>query len=384
MGSAHLEKGNENIIKIQTNLLKENKPLYKPILIYIDTEDPHYYFSFLSQIDMEFCKVHSIGPRFLENVPTLFDKKYFEQERKILKELYSITNYKNYLKKHKKSIDYSSFFKSKAPLNITQINNLNECILFCPSSVFRIPLYCYKFYLEKPTKPSYSNFHVVKNNEQNIKQIELDLFRTSTKYNVMKEKNFINNFRALLNEISMRDEELAYVQGMNFIGAFILMLTGNQLELSLIFFFKILNMKSEYFNICFRTCYCQNFKLLINYLTLFKDLCFRYEKEIYDKLQEIEDNGFFWIGKWIQTLFVLNFKFEIAMKFWDIILSNGIDKVIDISLSIITFYKEEIIKVKCLEDFIEIMQRLNYLNENESKNLFSYILNNIENHNYKY
>lgn len=370
-----------SVIKIKEHLTQNCPIIYKSINIQINTNNQKDYFKYLKLINFDFCKKFEIGPNFLGEIPSLFNKDYKSTTTSILLHLFKLIKYP----KVEERLDYKFLFTSDYILNLSKLTDkkLNQSIIDCPSMAFRIPLYCIKLSFT-PEKFFYSNIH--KGNNQNSKkiknQIELDIPRTCFKYEVLKQKEFITNFRTLLYEIACRDEELSYVQGMNFLAAFILMLTGNQLELSLVFFTKILYLKSEFFDTYYRSCFGSNFSLLRNYTVKFKDMIWRYENEIYNKLEEINNDFYLWASKWIQTLFVLNFKFELAMKFWDIILSEGLDSVLVICISIVKFLEKDILKVECIEDLLIILDKINSFNINEYEKLLTLIEKNVKEHKY--
>ena len=246
---------------------------------------------------------------------------------------------------------------------------------------FRIPLYLIKL-SSNPKTNLYSNEHISINNNEKIKeiknQIKLDINRTLIKYPIGKEKDFTIKLSQLLFEISSREIGLSYVQGMNFIAAFILLLTGNNSELSLIIFFKVFYMESKFFKKPYKLCYDENFILLTHYVVLFKDLLYRNYKDLYYKIISLDEN-FFWLLKWIQTLFVINFKFELAIKFWDIIISKGLDYIIYISLSIIVFLENQIYECDDIVQFIKLLDNLYNFQNDDSIEMLSFIFNNVEN-----
>lgn len=359
--------------------IHKSQIVYKSIDIKIDINNSLDYLRYLKAIDFNFCKQFKIGPFFLGDIPILFNNQYKKNTTLILKGLLKLINYTQY-----NEIDYKVLFTSDNVLLFSRIKDkkIKEFIKDCPSMAFRIPLYC--ALLSSIPNRFFSNERGALLDKKNTvkRQIELDIPRTSFKYEVMKEKQFNTNFRSLLYELACRDEDLAYVQGMNFIAAFILMLTGNQLELSLLFFMKILNLHSKLFDMPFRNVFTENFILLQYYLTQFKDMTCRYEYEIYKKLEEIENDYFFWVSKWIQTLFVLNFKFEFAMKFWDIILSEGLDSVLVISLSIVKFIEKDILNVNYIEELFFVLEKINTFSQEECVALFSLIERNVKENKY--
>lgn len=360
----------------------ENDIKYKPILIKINTNKKDGYLHLLKNIDFDFCYKFKTGPYFLSSTPNLFNNDLIYKSTKILKELYKITDYSKYLNKDNPNfIDYKLFYNSPQIYNLKNISNINESILYCSSMSFRIPLYLIKL-SSNPKTILYSNEHIPINNNEKIKtiknQIELDINRTLIHYPIGKEKDFTIKLSQLLFEISTREIGLSYIQGMNFISAFILLMTGNNSELSLIIFFKIFYMESKYFKKPFKLCYDDNFSLLTHYVVLFKDLLFRNYKDLYYKIMSLDDN-FFWLLKWIQSLFVINFKFEFAIKFWDIFISKGLDFIIIISLSIIVYLENKIYQCEEIDEFINLIDSLYNIQNDDSIELLTFIFNNIEN-----
>ena len=360
----------------------ENDIKYKPILIKINTNKKDGYLHLLKNIDFDFCYKFKTGPYFLSSTPNLFNNDLIYKSTKILKELYKITDYSKYLNKDNPNfIDYKLFYNSPQINNLKNISNINESILYCPSMSFRIPLYLIKL-SSNPKTILYSNEHISINNNEKIKeiknQIKLDINRTLIKYPIGKEKDFTIKLSQILFEISSREIGLSYVQGMNFIAAFILLLTGNNSELSLIIFFKVFYMESKFFKKPYKLCYDENFILLTHYVVLFKDLLYRNYKDLYYKIISLDEN-FFWLLKWIQTLFVINFKFELAIKFWDIIISKGLDYIIYISLSIIVFLENQIYECDDIVQFIKLLDNLYNFQNDDSIEMLSFIFNNVEN-----
>ena len=355
---------------------------YNPITIKININKKDGYLYLLKNIDFDFCYKFNTGPYFLSSTPNLFNNDLIYKSTKILKELYKITDYSKYLNKDNPNfIDYKVFYNSPQINSLKNISNINESILYCPSMSFRIPLYLIKL-SSNPKTILYSNEHISINNNEKIKeiknQIELDINRTLIHYPIGKEKDFTIKLRQLLFEISSREIGLSYIQGMNFIAAFILLMTGNNSELSLIIFFKVFYMESQFFKKPYKLCYDENFTLLTHYVVLFKDLLFRNYKDLYYKIMSLDDN-FFWLLKWIQSLFVINFKFEFAIKFWDIFISKGLDFIIIISLSIIVYLENKIYQCEEIDEFINLIDSLYNIQNDDSIELLTFIFNNIEN-----
>ena len=343
--------------------------------------------SLLSSLDFNFCKTFNIGPFFLNTIPNLFTDDYINKSVLVLIKLIRHCNLHS---PHSNTINPQTFFSNMTALSkLLSFPDKSNAILYCGSMNFRIPLYI--LHLNTITIPSQAlttinnPLPLPQSTSSSVKhQIELDIPRTSFQYPVLKEQTFRNNFKQLLYEIARRDTTLSYVQGMNFIAVFILMFTGNQLESSLFIYMKLLYLKSNYFNREFRYCYINDFVLMREYTVLFKDMLCRYERDIYNVLDANEIDGILWLSKWIQTLFVLNFKFEFTMKLWDVILVYGLDSVVSIAMSIIKYYESEVNKVNDLEKFMDVLDMIykDMESENKAQKMLSYIVGNIINNVY--
>ena len=111
-------------------------------------------------------------------------------------------------------------------------------------------------------------------------------------------------------------------------------------------------------------------------------MLFKHHKEIYDLLAKLEIDDFMWVAKWIQTLFVLNFKFELVIKFWDIFISNGIDSILVLICGILDFFQDRILASVSIEDFLGRLDLIYNMDGYEYSNLINHLLNLIKNKNY--
>ena len=187
----------------------------------------------------------------------------------------------------------------------------------------------------------------LKKNENDIEQIEKDIYRTffSEKDNT-KENIFL--LKELLIALNNLDDKIGYCQGINFIVAFILKVTNfNKIKafhLSRLILrkingyfrkdFPLLNHNLKKFNKCLKT--------------LFPKLSSHLKKN--DLVDEI------WIGKWIQTLLTINLPFKEACYIWDSLLVYGFDFIIPISLSILYFTQKKLLELKDSSDIITFLQ----------------------------
>lgn len=377
----------ENPIKAKKNSQKMlvTKNNYTPIMIALDTKEDG--IGFLQTINFQFCTDNSIGPFYLNKYEELFSDSFKEKNKQLSLELIRITHYNEYITNLPPTGFISEYHNYYLNSEITKIKTISierlQChLIYCTSSVLRLPLYL-SFFSTIPFL-KYSNKHKNKidSNTKIKEQIELDLPRTFPQIQAFKNEQFIKNFRSLLYEITNRDYSIGYVQGINFIAGFCLVLSGNQPEIALILFTKLFSLQSKKFKCTLREMYNTNFPLLMKYVNYFRELIEKYEKDIYTKLVEIDINDHLWVSKWILTVCLTSFDNEIVLKCWDIIIAKGIDYILFICLSISSFYKKELLATERLDQFMGVVGVEISLEKEQQKLLLDHIITKVENNAY--
>ena len=320
-------------------------------------------------IDIDFCKLYSIGP-------------FFEHKRNdsgTIKQILKLINYKD------NSIDINILYSFDNYINLRNIirreyNKKN--LVFMNNSVFRSLFYL--IILE--TIPFDINCYdlVLKDNMKNMnleKQIDNDIPRTFPTIPLFKNEIFLNNLRENLVNIAFIDKEIGYVQGINFVVGFIGMLCGNDRNKTLEMFFKIMNMKSKIFDLKFKEVITTEFKLLFMYFERIKLIMKRINNKLENKISSLQLNEFIYLSKWIQTLFIYNFEFYIVLRLWDILV-HDIDLIILICISILEYNSKEILKVNDIEGFIKVINNSYNIAENKKDKFLNFIINFIKKYMY--
>ena len=170
---------------------------------------------------------------------------------------------------------------------------------------------------------------------------------------------------------------------MNFIAGFILMIFGNERDISFYYLTKIYSLKSKIFNLAFEEIYINEFNLLKKYFDLFNKKLNQFFPKILEVLKKIDIIEYIWVGKWFQLLFLTNFSFDLILKFWDIILAKGLDYMVGISLAICELLYPRIVKCEDIVSFNEVINNGNVvLDKSEEKKLYKIILNDINTNKY--
>ena len=196
------------------------------------------------------------------------------------------------------------------------------------------------------------NYDFILKNVKNNTQIEKDLNRTFT--NIDQTEKNLKKLRNVLNCINKYNN--GYCQGMNYIARFLLKITNFD-EVETFYIFKnILKDTKGYFE--------NGFPLLKKNIYLF-DLYFQklYPK-LYNHFQKYEIIYDFWIGKWFQTLFTLQFPLEELSCIWDILLAKGFDYIIYISLAIIDIFEKKLLNLQDTSEILDFFE--NVINPKET------------------
>ncbi len=191
-------------------------------------------------------------------------------------------------------------------------------------------------------------------------QIKKDIYRTFPKS--IKKKYFNNmkidlNLFRILKALAIKDQDVGYCQGMNFIVGFLLIISNfNELE-SFYMMLSLLNYTGEnHFGI--RGFFTQDFPLLKLYLFIFQ---YFFNKKIptlkshFDKL-DIPDE--LWISKWLQTLFTIILPYDAVKRVWDCILTNGLDFIIIFSIAYLKYLESDLLKLNETIDIINFFKML--------------------------
>ena len=284
----------------------------------------------LKEIFVEWTKIF-----FDINEKDSSDKQQFEQKLEKLKNKdLSLAFFQNNIKKNIKDSLFNKLILYGIPYNIRDF--IWDVVL--AEKNFN------KYYNFEDEKKEYiSNLNNINNNPQ----IEKDLNRTFMKESE-QTKDHLQKLRSLLNVINRKNN--GYCQGMNFIVGFLLKLTKFD-EIKTYYIIK--NILPD-----IKGLFEDGFPLLNKNINTFD----KYFKQLYPTLyNHFRKNDVFdeiWVGKWIQTLFTLSLPFEEVCSIWDILIIKGFHYIIYISLSIISFVEEDLLKLDDSSDILAYLQAI--------------------------
>ena len=210
---------------------------------------------------------------------------------------------------------------------------------------------------------NYNYLKIQKNNFLIESQIEKDICRT---FKEGKTNIEINKLKNILIASSNLEKDIGYCQGMNFIAAFLLKISNySEIDTFYLYCF-VLEKINGYF--------MQNFPLFNYHLCLFDYFFKIFFPKLEKHFKELELPLELWIGKWIQTLFIISLPFEETCRIWDYLFIYGFDFIIPICLGIIFYMEDDLLIIK---DSSDVMY---FFKESFSPQDSELISENIEKH----
>ena len=333
-----------------------------------------------NSVNKELLKTHSVKIINFSKVNKLVDPKENHDKEIILKNAptYNSNNNLNSPPAKSASGSLNSSHSSTYPINQAEIG-LREFIIsnktkflerICkgPPDSFRWIAWIIAAGIELERKEEfYFNLLVEKIDDKTETQIKKDLNRTSTDEKLFSLEMTKTSLFNVLRAYAICDKEVSYCQGMNFIAAFLLIVSDfNEVDTLHMMIFLFMFNKS---NLGIRGFFMDNFPLLNLYTYQFNHLFeihFPVLKKHFDKL-EIPNE--LWIAKWFQTLFTICLPLDILIRLWDCILVKGLDFLFNFVLSFIKVLEKDLTKFEDIADISEYFKRINpYANNMDMTN----------------
>jgi hypothetical protein len=333
-----------------------------------------------NSVNKELLKTHSVKIINFSKVNKLVDPKENHDKEIILKNAptYNSNNNLNSPPAKSASGSLNSSHSSTYPINQAEIG-LREFIIsnktkflerICkgPPDSFRWIAWIIASGIELERKEEfYFNLLVEKIDDKTETQIKKDLNRTSTDEKLFSLEMTKTSLFNVLRAYAICDKEVSYCQGMNFIAAFLLIVSDfNEVDTLHMMIFLFMFNKS---NLGIRGFFMDNFPLLNLYTYQFNHLFeihFPVLKKHFDKL-EIPNE--LWIAKWFQTLFTICLPLDILIRLWDCILVKGLDFLFNFVLSFIKVLEKDLTKFEDIADISEYFKRINpYANNMDMTN----------------
>ena len=206
----------------------------------------------------------------ISNYDKIYKKKYKSSPNKINKKEINSNNHKEIFKNIIFNQDLTIINSLESIKNIlfyyeNRPNDLKKIIFKGPPQIFRFILW--RIYLNKNQIlikiNDYLELNKISLSDEIIREINSDLGRTFPDLRIYKNECFRDKLKVLLEKLACFDKELNYVQGINFMIGYILLIDGGNEYSSFNFFIFILNFYSFITNESFRGILYKLFKYLI-------------------------------------------------------------------------------------------------------------------------
>ena len=214
-------------------------------------------------------------------------------------------------------------------------------------------------------------------NEESEIQIQKDLNRTieSKYFNI---ENFKESLYRILKAISILDKEMSYVQGINFIVGFLLVIS-NRNENDTFYFIMALFSYTFAFKFGIRGFYLENFPLVHSCIKIFENRFKKYFLNVFNHFEKIGVPYICWISPWMQMIYVNVFPNKELLRIWDCFFCIGIPFLISLGLSIVELIEKDVLEINDFSQIQEFFKLLNPEIKNNFKNKEKKIEYDIEN-----
>ena len=190
---------------------------------------------------------------------------------------------------------------------------------------------------------------LVKKINYNDDSLMFELHNTLKEIKVYKY-NWSNSFYRIIKCLTSFEQNMKYETGMNIlIGVPLLISDCNEEET--FFFGRYLLSVSYGLGLYFF--YDEN-EILLNYIVyIFHVLAKEKYPKIYERLIEFNVADDLWIKKWIKSFFSSIFDLSITIRVWDCVIGVGIKFLVNYSLAILEYFKDNIMSFKKVKEFLE-------------------------------
>ena len=201
-----------------------------------------------------------------------------------------------------------------------------------------------------------------------VEEINKDIDRTFPTHPLFAEVKYSEKGKKALKNIlsayAIYNKYVGYCQGMNFIAAFLLIISGFQEEEAFWGVVSLTRYKFTYDPLSINGIeglYSDHFPLLRSLERLFDAIAKEAIADVTNHLVSIEFAKGFWLQKWISTLFLYSFSKGYCIRLWDFILTQGISQLFPLIITILQCFRKELLN----SDFAECYELLKGFQEGE-------------------
>ena len=196
-------------------------------------------------------------------------------------------------------------------------------------------------------------------------QIKKDINRTITDEKLFSIDATKSKLYNVLKVYSIIDKEVSYCQGMNFIIAFLLIISDfNEVD-TLYMMVNLFMSNNKNFGI--RGFFMNNFPLLSLYIYQFNGIFNEYLPNLKKHFEKLEIPNELWISKWFQTLFTICMPKDVVVRLWDCILAKGLYFIFDFAITLMKSFEKDLLKYNDISDIADYFKTINpYFNHEKA------------------
>ena len=389
--------GGSAVVVISNKMRDFPPPAYNDINLDLNTYNPKPF----GNIDKDLCEEFCIGPLFnscsaiygVEKSKNVFYSTFKDKIKETNKKLMKLTDYEKFIDSDYLQ-EYIEFDKIKSFLDSNNLDKLselspdeiNECLLYCNNNIFRAALYLIKF-KDVENSSNLSPIHPQDSDEKFIEKnksiIRLDVYRTFPSLKIFENKIFSKNIHSVLLEFAIREKNMGYYQGMNFICLYLMLLFGAEEEMSVYAMIKLFSLKSKKYNINFEELYVNDFCLLRNYMKLLHEKIDELYPDFSKHLENIGVIDEIWFWKWIELCFLTSVGYDVVSKIFDIVIAYGVDSLVGICLAVIEMFYDDIKKCEDLFGFNQIINNGDIkMDKKKKEKFYKIVFDDLKNNKY--
>jgi len=214
------------------------------------------------------------------------------------------------------------------------------------------------------TEASYIDLLNIDLEKKTDTQIKKDLNRTINNDKIVVLDKTFSSLYNVLKAYANFDKDVGYCQGMNFISAFLLIISDfNEVDtfylMTLIFTNKICD------NLGIRGFFLPDFPLLKLYLLQFNHIFEKKLPKLKNLFEELGVPDELWIAKWIQSLYTICLPLDYLVRVWDCLISTGHTFLFKFAIALLAKFEKDLLKFDDISDVNDFLKKINNENQNQ-------------------
>jgi hypothetical protein len=199
-------------------------------------------------------------------------------------------------------------------------------------------------------------------------QIKKDINRTIREECLYCSEELKITLFNVLKAYSILDKEVSYCQGMNFVIAFMLIVSDfNEVDTMYMMINLFMSNNSFKKKLGVRGFYLNDFPLLHYYMFIFNSIFHKYLPNLKHHFEKLDVPNELWISKWFQTLFTICLPLDVLTRLWDCIFVKGLDFIFNFTISLLKYIERDLLKLNDISEASDFFKHLNMYFNSEKR-----------------